>query len=110
MCCCYDAPQPEFHSAVKRKARKRHQCCECRIDIRPGDHYESVAGKWEGELSMYKTCLPCVELRTKLAEDCGCWVYGGLYDDIAERLPYSDKTDPCHAWMNAYNARRQIQT
>lgn len=100
MCCCYDAPQPDFHSARVVTARQRHRCCECLAFIQPGERYEYVSGLWEGELSTYKTCLACVELRTKLSEHCGCWVYEGIAEDICESYHRHERPPHLQWWLD----------
>lgn len=83
--CDYDAP--EFYSAQERTARKLHKCCECGHVIQPGERYEHVSAKWEGDVSSVKTCLLCVDLRESLAEaEGGCFLHGGLFEDYWEYL------------------------
>lgn len=53
----------DFQATSEPVARKRHTCCECGGHIEPGQQYQLVAGSWEGEMSTYKTCMPCVKAR-----------------------------------------------
>lgn len=64
------------------KARKPAVCCECRETIEPGERYEMVSGKWDGEWSSFKTCLPCKEIREAFC--CEGWTYMTLWDDAAQ--------------------------
>lgn len=73
-----------FHSATTRKARKSHRCCECGDPILPGDVYEYVCGKAEGEIFTVKTCAACVEIRKAFC--CGSWVYEMLWESIREEM------------------------
>lgn len=63
------------------KARKPQKCCECGGEINPGDRYEVVSGKWEGEWLSFKTCAPCAEIRKAFC--CEWWTYGTLWADAA---------------------------
>ena len=75
----------EFHKETIRTARKEHKCYECHKPILPGEKYEYVSAKWDGQISTVKTCSICLELRK--AFFCS-WMYGhireALRDDIFE--------------------------
>lgn len=81
---CDDGSTIGFHKREDRKARKRHTCCECGDQIKPGDKYEYVSGVWEGDWGVYKTCATCREIRKALF--CHGWYYGRLYCDVREYL------------------------
>jgi len=74
-----DCGQPEVCGTLIVKARKPQKCCECHDSISPGERYEIVSGKWEGEWSSFKTCLPCKEIREAFC--CEGWVYSTLWED-----------------------------
>lgn len=63
MCYCDYDSFPEFFHSSTRRARKQHECCECREQIMPGEAYQRCVGKWDGIFSEYKTCLPCSRIR-----------------------------------------------
>lgn len=76
-----------FNAKRISTARKNHQCCECGHTIVPGEEYETVAGKWDGEFYTVKTCIPCTDLRDALSDiSNGCVVYGALGEAYAEHL------------------------
>ena len=75
MSCYCDYDPPEFVSTDTRTARKQHKCCECGHEIKPGEKYEHVAGKWDGRLGTFDTCEKCVDLRDSLAAQNGCFTY-----------------------------------
>lgn len=87
--CMYDNGEysAEFHSEVTRKARKRHKCGECERFIEPGENYERVVGKWDGEISTYLTCEHCVAARGWLSHECGGWLYEMVEEDLQEHVP-----------------------
>lgn len=50
---------PAVFRQYTRKAKKEHQCCECRRPIMPGSHYQYSSGIWDGSAHDYKQCLNC---------------------------------------------------
>lgn len=75
---------PEFWSDTQPVARKPHTCCECKETIAPGTRYERYAGKWEGEVRTYTTCLPCREIRAALY--CDTFVLMQLWEDVRDQI------------------------
>jgi len=84
---------PEFMCESIHKARKLHRCGECRRDIRPGELYEHVVGKWDGDFAAVKTCADCQSIRK--AFFCGAWTYGDIMEDLQESLRYEDDLGLC---------------
>lgn len=80
--CDYGEETVTFYHDEIRVARKHHHCCECRKPISPGEEYQKVSGVDGGRFFHFKTCSPCLEIRTTLCGDC--WTLGNLYEDIAE--------------------------
>lgn len=92
MSCFCDYEPAEFYHKETHKARLRHRCDECYSAISPGEAYERVRAKWDGQICTYKTCGRCVALREHLAAHlrCFCWAHGSLHEDIkgyVESLP-----------------------
>lgn len=90
--CFCDYEPAEFYAKSEPKARKERRCCECGKAIQVGQRYEYVRGKWDGEMSFFKTCCRCVALRDHLQAHakCFCWAHGNLLSDIrgtVEELP-----------------------
>ena len=54
---------PDFFTEQHVTARKRHRCGECFAWIEPGEVYERVSGKWDGDMLTQKTCQPCEDAR-----------------------------------------------
>lgn len=86
-CCCDYDPAEFYHSAI-RTARKLHRCEECGRFIRPGETYEHVTGKWNGDLDTFKTCSHCRDIRqfVKNSVPCFCWGHGNLDEDVANTI------------------------
>lgn len=86
---CYcDGDPAEFYHAEMRKARKPHKCYECRCEIPVGETYEHVRGKWEGDVSTFKTCALCFELRqwALISVPCFCWNFGDLHENVRDMV------------------------
>lgn len=88
----------EFYDSKIVTARKNHTCDECRLPIVRGLRYWRSVGKWEGEVSSFKECLLCYEIREVFS--CGeGWMHGaGLWEAMADYVFPSLKTSsPCFA-------------
>ena len=81
-CSCTDYDSAKVYRSEIRKARKVHECCECGEDIERGQKYEYVAGCWDGNWSDYRTCLPCVAIRTHYCKFG--WLFGELDSTLRE--------------------------
>lgn len=77
---------PEWCRTEQRRAHKVHVCCECREEIKAGETYEHTVGKWEGDLSTFKTCERCSDLRKSYSAMGYCYTYGGLWEDHLDML------------------------
>ena len=63
-CSCYEDGEPsEWFRSRRIVARKAHHCCECGGTINPGEKYQRAAGKWDGRVESFKTCLVCARIR-----------------------------------------------
>lgn len=80
-----DCEMPSVFNQTKPRARKRHQCCECRGWIEAGERYEYSWGIWDGEANTYKTCNGCAQLRNELGKLSKCCVpFTGLLEELQE--------------------------
>jgi hypothetical protein len=100
-----DDNPPEVCGTLIVKARKPQKCCECREAINPGDRYEMVSGKWEGQWSSFKTCLPCKEIRETFC--CEGWTYGTLWSDADDSL-FETMTTGCVARLTTAAAKEML--
>lgn len=84
--CWCDYDPPEFYDRREPTARKEHRCAECGGRILPGERYERVSGKWDGDFSQFKTCCRCTSLRdwVKAHVPCFCWAHGNIREDALE--------------------------
>lgn len=92
MCCPLqnDGDGPEFCTVSTPHAGKEHQCSECSGVITKGVVHELAAGKWNGEMSIFRTCLLCVEIRNHFA----CSYTAPDRDDAASHERDRALTDP----------------
>lgn len=67
-----------------RKARRRHECCECRRVIAPKEWYEDSFLVWDGRPARYKTCEDCLSLRK--AFFCDGYLYQFLWENWRDAL------------------------
>jgi hypothetical protein len=104
--CSCDYAAPEFMSQNVRTARKVHQCYECGCSIDPGTKYEETFGKWEGDISHFKTCHLCLEIRdwARISVPCFCWGFGEMLENI-QTLVDEARPDMPAGWMFEWGRR-----
>ncbi len=87
-CYCDYGDAPEFYISTRRTARKTHRCEECRCFILPGEKYENVTAKWEGDVSGVKTCAHCLALRDWVVGNvpCSCWQHGYMIEGLQQSI------------------------
>ena len=78
----YEMPSAFWES--RPRARKAHECDECRNEIEKGEVYWRVSGVWDGEFSHYKMCGGCETLRDLLAAEGVECFFGGLFECMEE--------------------------
>lgn len=54
---------PDFFSESHPVAKRDHECSECHGVIKSGEAYWAVVGSWSHEVSRYKICAECEEMR-----------------------------------------------
>jgi len=84
--CIYvgDDDPAELYKATHPKAKKSHKCSECGCDIKPGEGYERVFGKWDGDSSTYKTCSDCLSVRDVFF--CDGFYHGMIWERLTEHI------------------------
>ena len=86
--CLCDYDPPEFYHVATHTARQLHQCVECGRAIQPGQRYERVRAKWDGDISIVRTCGRCVALRQHIEAHvpCFCWAHHNLLEDARNEV------------------------
>lgn len=84
VCACdfYDYEAPDVYRKSYPRAKIQHICEECGEPILPGQKYEYVFGKWEGEVSTFKTHMACAAIRNKLCMSHGELAACGTVDAL----------------------------
>jgi len=105
-CECIDSDPPEFMSQRIRTARKQGRCYECRCSIEPRTKYEETFGKWDGNVSNFKTCQLCLEVRNwaQISVPCFCWTFGEMLEDV-KILVDEARRDMPPGWMFEWGRR-----
>ena len=85
-CDCDSYSDPYW--AETRKARIRHRCGECWRWIEPGENYEHVRGKCDGEMFVAKTCSHCLAILNYVTAHvpCFCLEHGNMLDAADEEI------------------------
>lgn len=93
--CLYigDYEHPSFFHKKLVKARKSHECFECREQIRLGQNYWKIIGKWDGKFDQFRICTLCEEIAIELACNGGR-MYGCLWEDLQEQV-FPEMTFSC---------------
>jgi len=102
VCIGYDSGEyAEFWQECTVKARKPHECCECKSVITPGRAYQKTIGKYEGDFFSFETCDMCAEIRDVFG--CGDGVpYTELWERMRDNAFPSLKTSsPCFRELSA---------
>ena len=105
---CYcDWDAPTFYHRENRTARKQHKCDECGVSIVPGECYEHVRGKWDGDVGVFKTCPRCLALREWVVAHvpCSCWAHGNMREDVLSEAEHYGMQAP-GLWFGAL--RREV--
>lgn len=82
-CVCDYDPATVYSAEIVKKARKEHKCFECDRTIHRGERYERVFGIWDGDVSVFRTCTHCLEIReyVRAHVPCFCCAHGNVVDD-----------------------------
>lgn len=86
MCMIDDSERFEFGDEEIRTARKTHRCSECGRQILPKERYACFKGKFEDRFETYKTCSHCLVAKEWLSEECGGYIFQGVYEDMSEHF------------------------
>lgn len=101
-----DGDRATFSETTRPIARREHKCYECGEVIPRGAKYERVSGLWDREMSTFKTCLTCVEIRNELC--CDGWVYGFLWEAIDEYFGEGGKPFGCINKLESVAAKTKL--
>lgn len=82
--------QNEFQCSIQRRARKDHNCYECRRGIKKGELYTRHSYKFDGDVDCHNTCSRCDRI-AKAHSDAehamggsGAFYYGQMIEMVRE--------------------------
>ena len=107
--CIYDGGADygaEVSLTRMRTARKPTKCGECREAIVPGQRYELTTGRWEADWCSFKTCEPCVEIRTALF--CEGFTYTAMWEGVSDYIAGGGKVLPCVTKLASVAAKEKL--
>lgn len=102
----YDGDGPSFSCTTTPRCRKPFKCCECRETVQVSQKYERISGKWDGRIDVFKTCLPCVEIRDLLF--CEGFNYTNMWEDIREYFVAGGSPLGCIKKLEGVEARMKL--
>lgn len=105
-CECDSDSRAEFMSQRIRTARKSSRCYECGCSIEPGMKYEETFGKWDGDVSNFKTCSLCLEVRNwaRISVPCFCWTFGDVLENVRNLVDEARRDMP-PGWVFEWGRR-----
>ena len=90
--CECDYEQATVSKTTARKARKLHECCECKEEIAPGKTYFRTNMLNDGRWTTFIQCAAC----NSVAEAMGCFFYEMIYEQLADIASENDGDLPIH--------------
>ena len=109
MCMIESGERYDVYHSRNPKARKRHKCSECSRVIEVGETYRVTEGLYDGVWSMNKVCAHCSVPASWLAENCGGYMDGGVYEDIAEHVDEYRRMDLARLAVGMRNHWKRIR-
>ncbi len=108
---CLSSPDDGIVDMIREdessKSRKDRKCIECRQVITAGTPYQLHVGAFEGDISEYRTCLVCAEIRR--AFSCGGgWIYSQLWEDL-EDYGFESINDSCFLKLETVEAKKYLR-
>jgi hypothetical protein len=86
MCQC-DFDPPNFTGTRHQRARKWYICRECGRKIEQGEVYRYTFAVYHGEETLHhRCCLGCEKGLEWLSDECGCWQYDTILQDLEEHF------------------------
>ena len=104
----YDGDSAEFYVESTMVARKVHVCYECRAEIQPGERYQRVVGKWDGEFSSHRFCLPCWEISGEFSGDGGR-TFGVVWEQFRDQWHDGSNLQACLNRVETVAAKTKLR-
>lgn len=103
----YDGDPAEFYNAsVVKRCRKPHRCDECKRTIEPGESYERIVGKWEGDFETWIFCDECREISAEFSE--GARTFNVLWDEMRQNWSEGAHLQACLNRLSTAKAKAHM--
>ena len=86
MCMVDYGDAPKIYRARMQCTRKERRCEECGRTIAVGERYQSAFMVYDGDPSTFATCQHCAVAMKWLAENCGGYMHGAVWEDFEEHI------------------------
>jgi|HubBroStandDraft_1064217.scaffolds.fasta_scaffold02120_24 hypothetical protein len=86
MCMVDYGDRPEFYRTAMRRSRRPRRCEECSRSIAVGEEYQNAFMVYNGFGSTFFTCCHCIIGMRWLANNCGGFVHGVVWEDLEEHI------------------------
>jgi hypothetical protein len=91
-----------------RRARKPHQCGECKQAIAAGVRYLRVVGKSDGRVWTRLLCEPCNEILHEFTD--GSWAFGGyIWEQFDGEWANGTPLQPCLNRLTTVAAKTKLR-
>jgi len=97
---------PDVYDQRTVRARRAHECGECRDEIPKGAKHEVCTVLWEGKWGRYRTCAACVEVRDVMF--CEGWAWGECWARIREHFAEGAPLSPCFEEVKSIAGREKL--
>lgn len=103
----YDGDAPKVFNSEEVKARKAHQCFECKLSIPVGVLHERVTGLWESGWETYRFCLACSEIGREFSESGRS--FGNLWEGMRENWHQGANLQACLNRLTTVAAKTKLR-
>jgi hypothetical protein len=102
----YEGDPAEVYHESAVKARKPHQCNECREPVPVSATYTRVSGKWDGEWSTWRFCAACWEALSEFSD--GGKTFGVLWDEMQNNWAHGAHLQACLNRLTTAGAKQHM--
>lgn len=82
----YNDDPATVYSSKECRSRKDRKCDECSRKIAIGERYQNTFMVYDGRGSTWITCEHCVVGMRWLADNCGGFLHGAVWEDVHEHV------------------------
>lgn len=82
----YNDDRPTIYRTRNCRTRKPRKCDECGRAVSVGEIYGNSFMVYEGHGSTFVTCAHCIIGQQWLADNCGGFLHGAVWEDLEEHI------------------------